>query len=72
VTSHSRLRGPNFCHYRSSHPAQTRHITQLDCEWDFDRTIGTEASVMGLLGLALGIAVDKRFLVLPAVVFGFF
>jgi hypothetical protein len=46
----------------------TQRITHLDNEWDFDRTVETEASVMGLLGLALGITVDKRFLVLPAVV----
>ncbi len=46
----------------------TRRITQLDYEWDFDRTVETEASLMGLLGLGLGIAVDKRFLMLPALV----
>ena len=46
----------------------TRRVTQLNYEWDFDRTVETEASLMGLLGLALGIAVDKRFLVLPAFV----
>jgi hypothetical protein len=46
----------------------TRRTTQLDFEWDFDRTVETEASLMGLLGLALGIAVDKRLLVLPAFV----
>jgi hypothetical protein len=46
----------------------TRRITQLDYEWEFDRTLETEASVVGLLGLMLGIAVDKRFLVLPAFV----
>jgi hypothetical protein len=46
----------------------TRRITQLDYEWDFDRTLETEASLMGLMGLALGTAVDKRFLVLPAFV----
>ena len=52
----------------ASTEALTRHITQLDYEWDFDRTVETEASLMGLLGLALGLAVDKRFLVLPAFV----
>ena len=46
----------------------TRRITQLDYEWDFDRTVETEASLMGLLGLALGLAVDRRFLALPAFV----
>jgi hypothetical protein len=42
---------------------------ELDYEWDFDRTVETEASVMGLLGLALRVAVNRRFLVLPAIVF---
>jgi hypothetical protein len=46
----------------------TRRLTQLDYEWDFDRTVETEASLMGLLGLALGISVNKRLLVLPAFV----
>jgi hypothetical protein len=46
----------------------TRRLTQLDYEWDFDRTVETEASLMGLLGLALGISVNKRFLVVPAFV----
>jgi hypothetical protein len=45
-----------------------RRIARLDDEWDFDRTLETEASLMGLLGLALGIGVDKRLLVLPAFV----
>jgi sirohydrochlorin ferrochelatase len=46
----------------------TRRLTQLDYEWDFDRTLETEASLMGLLGLALGVSVNKRFLVVPAFV----
>lgn len=46
----------------------TRRITQVDYEWDFDRTVETEASLMGLLGLGLGIVVDKRFLMIPAFV----
>jgi hypothetical protein len=46
----------------------TRRTTQLEYEWDFDRTVETEASLIGLLGLTLGIVVDKRLLVLPAFV----
>lgn len=46
----------------------TGRVTQLDYEWDFDRTLETEAALMGLLGLALGMAADKRFLLLPAFV----
>ena len=52
----------------ASTDALTRSITQLRYEWDFDRTVETEASLMGLFGLALGVAVDKRLLVLPAFV----
>lgn len=46
----------------------TRRITELAAEWDFDRTLETEAALMGLAGLALGVAVDRRLLVLPAFV----
>lgn len=46
----------------------TRRITWLDHEWDFDRTLETEAALTGLIGLALGTALDKRFLALPGVV----
>ena len=46
----------------------TGRIAQLNHEWDFDRTLETEASLIGLIGLALGTAVDRRFLVLPGFV----
>jgi sirohydrochlorin ferrochelatase len=46
----------------------TRRIAELDSEWPFDRVLETEASLMGLVGLTLGVAVDKRLLVLPATV----
>jgi hypothetical protein len=46
----------------------TSRIARLDHEWDFNRTIETEASLMGLVGLALGVAVDRRLLILPAFV----
>ena len=51
----------------SSDELSTR-IIKLDYEWDFDRTLEAEASVMGLVGLALGLALDKRLLVVPALV----
>jgi hypothetical protein len=43
-------------------------LDALDAEWDFERVVETEASLMGLLGLALGLGVDRRLLVLPAFV----
>lgn len=45
-------------------------LEELDREWDTDRTIELEASVTGLLGVALGAFVRSGFLVIPAVVGG--
>jgi len=46
-------------------------IDELRREWDIERTLETNASLVALTGLALGVTVDKRFLLLPAVVAGF-
>ena len=46
----------------------TWRIAQLDREWNFDRALEAEAAVTGLVGLALGAAVDRRLLVLPGFV----
>jgi hypothetical protein len=52
----------------ASSDAFTTPIARLDHEWDFNRTLETEASLMGLLGLAVGVAVDRRLLIVPALV----
>jgi hypothetical protein len=46
-------------------------IDELRREWDIERTLETNASLVALTGLALGVTVDKRFLLVPAVVAGF-
>ena len=46
----------------------SREISERDSEWDFDRVLETEASLMGLMGLTLGVAVHRGFLVLPGFV----
>lgn len=48
--------------------AVSQRLAELDAEWDFDRVLETEAATMGLVGLAAGVAVDRRLLVLPATV----
>lgn len=48
------------------------HLQRLDREWDVERALQTNAPVLCLVGLALGAAVDRRFLLLPAAVFAFF
>ena len=46
----------------------TNRIEELEYEWSIERVIETEAPVMGLTGLALGVGVNRKFLALPAFV----
>jgi hypothetical protein len=50
----------------------SRHIHQLDREWDVERYLQLNAGLVSLSGVLLGALVNRRFLVLPAAVFGFF
>lgn len=54
--------GPEAIHAR---------IQELDREWDIERALEVNASTLALSGLALGVAVDRRWLALPAVVMSF-
>lgn len=47
-------------------------IAELDQEWDIERVLALNASGFITLGLALGLGVDRRFLLLPAAVLAFF
>jgi hypothetical protein len=52
--------------------AISRHIDALNREWDVERYLQMNAGIVSLSGVLLGAIVNRRFLVLPAVVFGFF
>jgi hypothetical protein len=54
-----------------SDEAITRRITELEQESDIERALATNASVLALTGIVLGLARDRRFLVLPLVVLSF-
>jgi hypothetical protein len=57
-------------HY-AAHPQQIdRRLRELDAEWDMERTLETNAAVIALLGTVISV-INKRFLLLPAVVTGF-
>jgi hypothetical protein len=47
-------------------------LEELDREWDIERLLQANASTLVMLGVALGYAVDRRFLILPAAVLTFF
>lgn len=48
-----------------------RRLAELDREWDIERTLEANAASVSLVGLALGLAMDRRFLALPVAVAGF-
>jgi hypothetical protein len=52
--------------------AISRHINALDREWDVERYLQLNAGIVSLSGVVLGAIASRRFLVVPAVVFGFF
>jgi hypothetical protein len=47
-------------------------LAELDREWDVERFVETMAPSLSLAGLALGIVVNRKWLLLPVVVQGFF
>jgi hypothetical protein len=47
-------------------------LAELEREWDIERTLQANASTLVMLGVALGLTLDRRFLVLPAAVLAFF
>jgi hypothetical protein len=49
-----------------------RRLAELDEEWDIERCLETMAPTFTLIGLCLGITVDRRWLALPVVVQSFF
>ena len=48
-----------------------RRLSELDREWDIERTLEANAAAAVLIGSALGTLVDRRFFAIPAVVAGF-
>jgi hypothetical protein len=58
--------------YESRSPAEiTRRIDKLDREWDMERLLETNASALAFTGLVLGVAHNKKWLVLPGIVLPF-
>jgi hypothetical protein len=46
-------------------------IRELEREWDIERALEANAASVGLVGLVLGITVDRRFLLVPGAVCAF-
>jgi len=48
--------------------AINERLSELDQEWDVERVIEANASVLAVTGLFLGVAVDRKWLLLPGVI----
>lgn len=58
--------------FYSQHPELIPgRLKELEEEWDIERTLETNASTLTLVGILLSVFVDRRFLILPALVAGF-
>ena len=53
------------------HTEIDRRIEELNREWDIERTLETNASILALTGLVLGTTVHRRWLLLSGTVLGF-
>ncbi len=54
-----------------SKAAMSQRIDELDREWDVERLLQTNASVLALSGLTLGLTVSKKWLAVPGIVLPF-
>lgn len=62
----------NIRFYATQDPdAITRRIHELDCEWDMERWLGTNASALALTGAFLGLTRSRKWLFLTCGVLGF-
>lgn len=62
----------NIAHYaRGGRRAIDARLEDLKHEWDIERVLEANAASAVLTGLALGLFVNRRFLVLPGLVAGF-
>lgn len=62
----------NIARYAEAGPAAIdQRLTELDHEWDIERTLEANAASASLIGLTLGATVDRRWFFFPAVVAGF-
>lgn len=58
--------------YYAAHPDEIdNRLEELEAEWDVERTLEANASALAFVGVLLGATVDRRFLLVPAVVTGF-
>ena len=60
------------CYASAGREAIDRRLRELDQEWDIERYLETMAPTFTLVGLSLGLSVNRKWLALPFVIQSFF
>ena len=68
---HARMLHDISHYFSASDDDLSARILELEREWDIERTLEANAAAVSLAGLALGLTVDRRFLLLPCAVAAF-
>lgn len=62
----------NIDRYRKASPQEiTRRLEELEQEWDIERMLEANAASASILGVTLGLTVDRKWFLFPAVIGGF-
>ncbi len=48
-----------------------RRLAELDREWDIERTLEANAAGLGLVGVTLGVTVNRKLFLIPAIISAF-
>ena len=60
-----------LAHAHKSRQEISTRLHALETEWDVERLLETNASVLALMGVVLGLSVNRRFFAIPCVVLPF-
>lgn len=61
----------SVAYYRQHPELIDQRLVELDREWDIERALEANAASVGLLGTALAATINRRWLIVPALVTGF-
>ena len=61
----------NVAYYREHPELIDQRLLELDREWDIERALEAHSATVGLVGTALAATVNRKWLILPALITGF-
>lgn len=61
----------SVAYYRQHPELIDQRLVELDREWDIERALEAHSATVGLIGTALAATVNRKWLILPALITGF-